>query len=135
MVHLQVELRNEAVCGFFEAFEDDGDVFRRALDPDIEWCPIEEDRRPLHGAEAALRNRDAWLETWVDHRVDVEEVVEDGDDVVTLIHITGRGSGSGIEVDMRFYAQFRARDGRVAYIFDHEDREEALAAAGLSGGG
>jgi hypothetical protein len=31
-----------------------------------------------------------------------------------------------------FFAQFKVRDGKVAYIYEHEDRAAALEAAGLS---
>jgi len=89
---------------------------------------------PLHGVDAAVRNRDAWLEPWDEHRLEVEEVVERRDSVVALVHIAGRGRGSGVRVDVRFYAQMRVRDGRIAYIFDHEDRKSALQAAGLTNG-
>lgn len=132
MVNLNAELRNDAVRRFLLAFEDDDEAFRDTLHPEIEWCPIDEDRVPLHGLEAAVRNRNAWLETWDEHRVDLEEVVESGDSVVGLIHITGRGKGSGAEAEVRFYAQVRVRDGRVAYIYDHEDRDAALEAAALT---
>jgi ketosteroid isomerase-like protein len=64
--------------------------------------------------------------------LDLEEVVEEGDNVVALVHITARGTGSGVAVDVRFYAQFRVRNGKVIYIFDHEERAAALKAAGLS---
>ncbi len=129
---MNVELRNEAVNGFLAAFEGTDDAFRQTLDPEIEWCPIDENRVPLHGVEAALRNRNAWLDTWEEHRLDVDEVVEDGDDVVALIHITGRGGQSGVTTDVRFYAQVKVRDGKVAYIYDHEDRAAALEAAGIA---
>ena len=82
--------------------------------------------------DAALRNRNEWLDTWEEHELGVEEAVEDGDDVVVLVHIWARGRGSGIEADVRFYAQFKVRDGKVAYIYDHEDRSAAMQAAGLS---
>lgn len=131
MVSLNVELRNEAVRRFLMAFEVDDDAFRQTLDPGVVWCPIDENRIPLHGVEAALRNRNAWLDTWDEHRLDVDEVVEVGDDVVALIHITGRGKRSGVTTDVRFYAQLKARDGKVAYIYDHEDRAAALEAAEL----
>src|SRR5438105_9115829 len=52
MVNVNVQLRNEAVRRFLAAFEDDDDAFRQTLDPEIEWCPIEENRVPLHGVEA-----------------------------------------------------------------------------------
>jgi len=131
MVKVNVPLRNEAVRRFLAAFEEDDDTFRQTLHPEIEWCPIEENRVPLHGGEAALRNRNGWLDTWDEHRLDVDEVAEEGDDVVGLIHLAGLGRGSGARGDVRFYAQFKVRDGKVAYIYGHEDRAAALEAAGL----
>jgi ketosteroid isomerase-like protein len=131
MVNVNVPLQNGAVSRFLAAFEDTDDALRHTLDPEIEWCPIDENRVPLHGVEAALRNRNAWLDTWDEHRLDVDEVVEEGDDVVVLIHVTGRGRRSGVMTDVRFFAQVKVRDGRVAYIYDHEDRAAALQAAGL----
>jgi ketosteroid isomerase-like protein len=132
MLRLNVQVRNEAVLRFLTAFEDDEEAFRQTLHPEIEWCPIDENRIPLHGVEAAVRNRNAWLETWDEHRLDVDEVVENGDDVVASIHIAARGRGSGATANVRFYAQVKVRDGKIAYIYDHEDRATALLAAGIS---
>jgi ketosteroid isomerase-like protein len=87
---------------------------------------------PLHGVEAAVRNRNAWLDAWDEHRLDVDEVVEEGDDVVVLIHISGRGRRSGATAEVRFYAQVKVLDGKIAYIYDHENRAAALEAVGLS---
>jgi ketosteroid isomerase-like protein len=127
-----VEVENVVVRRCIWAFENDTDAFRDTLHPDIEWFPIEEDRTPSYGIEAALRNRSQWFETWGEHRLDLEEVIEGGDSVVLTIHITARGKTSGVEVDIRFYAHFRVQDDKVIYIFDHEDRAAALKAAGLS---
>jgi ketosteroid isomerase-like protein len=127
-----VEVRNEAVRRFAAAFESDSDAFRDTLHPEIEWFPIEENRTPTRGIDAAMWNRNAWLDTWDEHSLDLEEVIEDGDDVVALVHITARGATNGVEADVRFYAQFKVRDGKIVYIYDHEDREAALQAAGLS---
>jgi ketosteroid isomerase-like protein len=125
------EVRNEVVRKWFWAFENDTEAFRDTLHPDIQWFPIEEDNTPNYGIEAAMRNRNQWLDTWDEHRFDLEEVIEEGDSVVVLVHITARGKTSRAEVDVRFYAQFKVRDGKVAYIFDHEDRATALEGAGL----
>ena len=127
-----VEPRNEAVRGFFRAFHGDTEVFAGVLHPEVEWFPIEENHTPYQGLEAAVRNRNQWLETWEEHRFDVEDVIEDGDSVVAQVHIVARGRTSGAEVDIRFYPQFTVRDGKVAYIYDHADRRAALAAAGLA---
>ncbi len=128
-----VEIENRVVRRWVAAFETDTDAFRETLHPYIEWSPIEENRVPLHGVEAAMRNRNDWLDTWDEHRFDLEEVIQEGDRVVLLVHITARGKSSGLEVDVRFYAQFEVRDGKVAYIYDHNEREAALEAAGLGG--
>jgi len=127
-----VEIRNQAVRAFFAAFEDDDAAFRAVLHPEIEWYPIEEDRTITRGIEAALRNRNEWLDTWEVHRFELEEVVEERNDVVVGVHITTRGRGSGVESDIRFYAQFISQDGKVVYIYDHDDRTTALQAAGLA---
>lgn len=132
MINLNADIQNEGVRRFMLAFEADDAAFGATLDPEVVWFPIDENRVPLRGLEAALRNRRAWLETWDEHRVDVDEVIEDGDAVVVSVHITGRGKVSGAPADIHFYPQFTARGGRVAYIYDHEDRAAALQAAGLS---
>jgi ketosteroid isomerase-like protein len=128
----EVEIRNEVVRRWIWAFENDTDVFRGSLHPDIEWYPIEENRTPTRGIEAAMWNRNQWIDTWEEHRLDVEEVIEDGESVVALVHIQARGKASGVEVDVRFYAQIKVRDDKIVYIYDHEDRAAALEAAGLS---
>lgn len=47
-------------------------------------------------------------------------------------HLIGRGRGSGVEVGVRLYGHLRVRDGKVVYVYEHEDRGDALKAAGLS---
>jgi ketosteroid isomerase-like protein len=128
-----VEVENPVVRRWISSFENDTDAFRNSLHPEIEWCPFEEDNTPLYGIEAAMRSRAQWLETWGEHRFDLEEVIETGDSVVVLVHVMARGKGSGVDVDVRLYMQFEVRDDKVVYIFEHRDREAALEAAGLRG--
>ena len=42
-----------------------------------------------------------------------------------------RPEGSGITVDVHLYGHFKVRDGKVVYLFEHQDRDAALKAAGL----
>jgi hypothetical protein len=63
-----VRVENEVIRRWFWAFENDTAAFRATLHPEIEWFPIDENRRRLYGIEAALRNRNEWLETWDEHR-------------------------------------------------------------------
>jgi ketosteroid isomerase-like protein len=125
------EVDNAVVRRWFWAFENDTDAFRDTLHPDIAWFPIEEDGTPSYGVDAAVTNRNQWLDTWDEHRFDLEQIVDDGESVVVAVHITARGKGSGVEVDIRFYAHFKLLDDKVVYIFDHADRTAALDAVGL----
>ena len=56
-----------------------------------------------------------------------------GENVVASRHVAARGRGSGVEVDVRLYPHVRLRDGKVAYVFEHDDRDAASQAAGLAG--
>jgi predicted phosphodiesterase/ketosteroid isomerase-like protein len=127
----EVQVQNSVIRRWAWAFENDASAFEAVLHPDIEWFPIDENFRRLHGIEAALRNRNEWLDPWEEHRLDVEEVAAEGDSVVLAIHITARGKASGAEADLRFYAHVKLRDDKVAYIHDYKDRAAALRAAGL----
>ena len=123
----------EIVRRSIEAFvADDDAAFRDTLHPEIEWRPFEDSHSPSYGHEGAVRLMRQWLDTWSEHRFDVEDVIDGGDDVLATVRITGRGQASGVEVDVRLYLQFKLRDGGIAYLYEHEDKAEALEAAGLS---
>ena len=121
----------EVVERWIWAFENDADAFQDTSHPEIEWRPFEEDHMPSYGVEGAMQIRNQWLDTWEEHRVDIEQVIEQGDSVVASVHLTAKGKASGVEVDVRLYTQFRVRDGKVVYVFEHQDRTEALEAVGL----
>jgi ketosteroid isomerase-like protein len=127
-----VRIENPVIRRWLWAFENDSSAFEAILHPEIEWFPIDENYGRLHGIEAAVRNRNEWLDAWAEHRFDVDEVAAAGNSVVVLVHITARGKTSGAEVDVRFYAHVKLRDNKVVYIHDYEDRAEALEAIGLS---
>jgi ketosteroid isomerase-like protein len=127
-----MSVKSDVIRRCFWAFENDTAAFAATLHPEIEWFPMDENRRRLYGIEAALRNRNEWLETWDEHRFEVDEVAAEGDSVIVRVHITARGKLSGAEVDVRFHAHFKLRDEKVVYIYDHPDMAGALSAAGLS---
>jgi limonene-1,2-epoxide hydrolase len=122
----------EIVRRWIWAFENDDAAFREATHPDIEWAPFEENHTVSHGLDGAMRIRNGWLDAWAEHRLDVEEMVDRGAGVVASLHITARGRGSGVEVDVRLHGHFKVRDGKVCYLFEHEEQAEALAAVGLT---
>ena len=113
------------------AFENDGEAFRETLHSEIEWRPFEDGHTPSFGPEGGMRIRNAWLDAWDEHRIDIEDVIDAGDDVVASLHMAARGKGSGVEVDVRLYLQFKVRDGKVVYVYEHEDKARALESVGV----
>ena len=114
------------------AYDNDEDAWLETLNPEVEWTPFEEGTLS-YGRESAKRVRQRWLDAWVDHHFDVVEVLDNGDHVVVAIRMRATGRRSGVAVEFpQLYVHVRVRGGRVVYIFEHQDRAEALEAAGLS---
>src|SRR4249919_3467652 len=42
-------------------------------------------------------------EMWEDFQTELEELIDGGDQVVAAVRISGRGRGSGVEVEMQFF--------------------------------
>jgi uncharacterized protein len=72
-----------------------------------------------------------WLSPWDEWRVEPEDFVASGEFVVVLCRYSGRGKGSGVEVDVEGAHLWTMRDGRAVRLEIFSSRERALAAAGL----
>jgi len=85
------------------------------------------------GPEGFLRSTEEALEAFEDFRVEPEGFIDAGDIVVVPVRISGRGRGSGVEMEMRLAHLWALRsDGKVVRSEVYETTEEALEAAGLS---
>jgi ketosteroid isomerase-like protein len=72
-------------------------------------------------------------EVWENFQIQPEELIDGGDHVVAASRMSGRGRGSGVEVEMQLFAVWTLRDGKVLRLAGgYRDRVEALEAAGLS---
>jgi ketosteroid isomerase-like protein len=100
------------------------------FDPDFVMNPLEEG--PAYGLDAIRDNIEHWKDAWDELEVTPEEFIDAGSRVLVTIHHRGRGRGSGIEVDARFYEVYTVSDGKVVRVDEYAERSEALAAAGLS---
>jgi|SRR5690242_7523100 len=100
------------------------------FDPDVVLNPVEEE--PSYGLDAIRDNFEHWKGAWDGLEVTVEEFIDLGDRVLICAHHQGRGRGSGIEVDARFYEVYTLRDGKVVRVDEFVERAEALAAGGRS---
>lgn len=62
-----------------------------------------------------------------------ERVIETpAGEVVVLIHVRGRGRGSGLEIDNRVAWVFTFRDGQAVRMTVYEEQAEALSDLGLT---
>jgi ketosteroid isomerase-like protein len=105
--------------------------------PEIEWVfadgPEPGTWKGLSGMAKAHRE---WVAAWEDLRIVVEEYRElDDERVLVLVHLTGRGKTSGLEIGQvraKGADLFRVWGGKVARLVLYMDRERALADFGLA---
>jgi ketosteroid isomerase-like protein len=122
------EANVEIVRRFLAADVDDAMPYTA---PDVVWNPIEE--LPTQGREAARASIARWRAEWDDYEVVPEEFVANRDRVVAIVRLRGRGRGSGLQVDARFYDVYTLRDGKIVGMEQFSERSEALEAVGLAG--
>jgi len=102
------------------------------LTPESVWFPFEDNHTPTYGIEGARRTGNRCLDAWAEVRSDLEDLVDEGENVVATIHLTGRGKLSGANVDVRIHFHFKVRDGKIVYTYEYEEKAAALEAAGLT---
>jgi ketosteroid isomerase-like protein len=104
-------------------------------DPEIEFVFADgpEPGRWTGLGEMAVRYGD-WLRGWKDFRAEPEEyLVIDDNRILVLVHNTGRGRASGVELEQRSVANFfEIRDNRVTRLVLYWDRGRAFADMGLA---
>ena len=83
------------------------------------------------GREACGRFFERWFGTWDEIRLTPERFIEEGDRVLALMTIEGRGKGSGVPVVIRSADLWTIRDGKIVSLVGYPDRAEALEAVGL----
>jgi ketosteroid isomerase-like protein len=115
-----------------------GDYFRRVdwVDPEIEIVTV---GGPDPGSwKGATEVAEAWrefLSNWQGYRIKAEEYSQlDGERVLVLFRVLGRGKTSGLELGQmraKGAAVFEIRDGKVTRHVTYWDRDRALADLGL----
>jgi ketosteroid isomerase-like protein len=73
------------------------------------------------------RREDAWQE--IDD--ELEELIDAGEQVISVVTTRGRGRASGLEVEKRHAGLWTFRDGRIIRV-EWMTRKEAIEAAGLT---
>ena len=91
-----------------------------------------EEGKILRGLDHIFQAFDTELdEVWDEHRIEPQEFIDAGDQVVVLQREYQRGK-SGVELVIDTASILDLRDGRIVRMQGHMDRAAALEAAGLS---
>lgn len=111
----------------------DFDIALSHLHPEIEWHepPHSPSAGVYRGHEGVRRSFLGWAASWSDYRLDVDDLLEAGDDVLAKCRQRARGRASGVEVEQRLFNVWTLRDGIVVRMRIYHDEAEALEAARL----
>jgi SnoaL-like domain len=114
----------------------DFDLLLCGFDPALEYSPVREflalDLDPVYYGHDG--SREVWrrmLDAFEDFRLEPEEYLDLGDQLLGTVQVTAHGSGSGVPVNTPLFQVFRFRRGLVIWQQDFGDRPSALEAAGL----
>jgi ketosteroid isomerase-like protein len=91
----------ELVRRHYEAWNrGDVDMVVAVFAPNIEWHghPRLPEPGPYRGRDQVKRWMEQFREAWGELMAEPVELLDAGNSVVTLVHMTGRGRGSGVEV-------------------------------------
>jgi ketosteroid isomerase-like protein len=109
----------------------DWDEIRSLLHPDVQ---LDQRRMPdgnlCEGRDAFIEYSQRWFGTWDELRLTPERFIEDGDRVLALMTVEGRGKGSGVPVIIHSADVWTVRDGKILSLVGYPDRAEALADMG-----
>ena len=127
-----VEIVREAWEAFLE-----GDRQRSAqvVDPEVEFHGTVgglQEGQIAHGQSQIDQRFEAEdLEAWEERRLEAEEFIDAGDNVVVLLHEYRRGRRSGVELETKTAVVVAVSGGRVVRMQGYMDRGAALEAAGV----
>jgi ketosteroid isomerase-like protein len=117
-------LATRGVDGFLEFIHPD---FVSVAPPELAVEP-----QTYRGREGVKRWFDLWYEAVDEVRLEPEEFIEVGDQIVVPLKIIVRGHDSGIEVSQRLTWVVTLKDGLVLRMDPYADKDIALQAAGVN---
>ena len=83
------------------------------------------------GRDALPRVYREWRSAWENYEENLEELIDAGEQVISVLRGRARGRASGAEVEMTVAGLWTVRDHRVVRSVWFPTREEAFEAAGL----
>jgi ketosteroid isomerase-like protein len=113
-------------------FERRLDEVREIFDPEVEWVAAPQSllaSEEYRGYDGVRRFWTQFLSAWEEYGVQVDELIDAGDQVVAVMRLSGRTNE--LEVDEARSSLLTLRDGRIVRIEPFASKDGALEAAGL----
>ena len=113
------------------------DAWLETIDPNVGWDisthPLPDVPNLGRGREALLTDMLAtYLGGWNDYSAEVKELIDAGDQVITVLHETAKMGETNVPLDRDLVQVWTVRDGRLTFLRVFPTKAEALEAAGLS---
>src|SRR5689334_979612 len=125
----------EQLAAAYQAFSETGEIVGAHLAPDFEMqqaSSIIDSAGVFHGPNAFRDVLRELEEAFEDFRAEAEEFIEASTgEIVVLVHVLGRGRGSGAEMDNRIAHVWSFRDDKAVRMVAYEEQADALAAVGV----
>jgi ketosteroid isomerase-like protein len=135
---IQDALDVDDVVGSFDDPEADlriRQTFAEVAEPAFEVVMVGPDYVPqrleLTGPNGFREAWEDWTSPFESFRIEVEEVLDAGDKVVSLVRQVGRTKTGGVEIESSAAAVWTIRGGKLQRVEFHLDRDAALRAAGV----
>jgi ketosteroid isomerase-like protein len=113
-------------------FERSFDEVREIFDPEVDWVAAPHSllsSEEYRGYDGVRRFWTQFLSAWDEYGVEVEELIDAGDQVVAVMRLSGRTNE--LEVDEARSSLLTLRDGRIVRIEPFASKDGGLEAAGL----
>jgi ketosteroid isomerase-like protein len=126
----------ERLRSAYEAFNEGGvDAILERLAPEFQVRdrPTSPDRETRYGVEGIKQLFDSYMEAFDALRLEPEEFIDAGDQIVVSLHQRVRGKGSGAEVVGHIAHIWTMRDGKVLSLRIFGDKDSALEALRAEG--
>jgi ketosteroid isomerase-like protein len=113
-------------------------MFGELAAPDFEVVMVGPDytpaRRETTGADGFRDVWREWTSPFEEFRIELDDVIDAGELVVSLVRQVGKTKTGGVEIDTTAAAVWTVRAGKLQRVEFHLDQEAALRAAGIPPG-
>jgi ketosteroid isomerase-like protein len=105
-----------------------GDARISVADIEVEFAGSQSGAPGQHyrGLDGLLEGWRDWLTPWESYKIEVEELIDAGDEVVMLVNVQARTSRDGVALEHKPAAVWTVRDGTIVRVKFYLRPEQAL---------